>query len=385
MNILWHSTAPFSPSSYSVLTNRTIPPIVRAGHNVTLSQWYGLQGQPLPWAIMSDDNKEQVGTVTMLPHTGANDYGGGMLRDNYEFTKADVLITCSDVWVFGNKTTAGLNFAPWLPVDHDPVPAAILDSLKTATYPMCYSKWGTELLLAAGIKAHYVPCSASTKTYSPGDKKLARQKFKVDKEYEFLVTMVAANKDPGDRKGFSEALRGFAKFAGRHPGAILYVHTNWSGPIHIGNMAKSLGIENIVVQPDQYGYNLGMIDETYMANVYRASDVLLNPAKSEGFGLPLIEAQMCGCPIIATDFATTDELLFAGWKVAGQLDWSMGAESWRKRVYVDAVADALEQAYQERDNKKLRTNAINGAQAYDNKTVFNRYWLPALSEIGKLI
>lgn len=381
MKILWHSTAPFSPSSYSVLTNRTVPSIVRAGHSVVLSTWYGLQGQPLPWQIMSEDNKKPVGTVTMLPHIGGDDYGAGMLRQHYEFSRADVLITCSDVWVFPQRATVGIPFAPWLPVDHDPAPAAIVDALKDAIYPMCYSKWGTELLQSSGIDAHHVPCSAPVKTFTPGDKKLAREKFELNKEYEFLVTMVAANKDPSDRKGFSEALRGFAKFAETHGDAVLYVHSNWSGPIHIGEMARSLGIADRVIQPDQYAYNLGMLDEQYIANVYRASDVLLNPAKSEGFGLGLVEAQMCGCPVISTGFSTTDELLFAGWKLDGQLDWSMGAESWRKRVYVNEVAGALEIAYQERDSKKLKIKAVSGAAYYDNKRVFYRYWKPALKAI----
>ena len=381
MKILWHSTAPFSPSSYSVLTARTVPYIVRAKNEVVLSTWYGLQGQPLPWQIMSEDGKKPAGNVTMIPHIGGDDYGAGMLRQHYEFTRADVLITCSDVWVFPQRVTAGIPFAPWFPVDHDPAPQPVIDALKDVLYPMCYSQWGTDLLKAAGVDAHYVPCSAPSKVFKPGDKKLARQSFDVNREYEFLVTMVAANKDPSDRKGFSEALRGFAKFAETHGDAILYVHSNWSGPIHIGEMARSLGIDDRVIQPDQYAYNLGMLDEQYLVNVYRASDVLLNPSKSEGFGLGLVEAQMCGCPVISTDFSTIDELLFAGWKLDGQLDWSMGAESWRKRVYADAVSDALEMAYTERDNKALKIQAVNGATSYDNKRIFDKYWRPALKAI----
>lgn len=381
MKILWHSTAPFSPSSYSVLTNRTVPAIVRAGHKVILSTWYGLQGQPLPWAIMDEAGKKQVGNVTILPHLGGDDYGGALIEPHYKFAQADALITCSDVWVFPRSVTNKTIYAPWLPIDHDPIPQPIIDSLQGVEYPMCYSQWGTDLLNEAGVKTHYVPCSAPSKVFKPGDKNLARMKFDIDKDYEFLVTMVAANKDPADRKGFGEALRGFAQFAKTHDDAILYVHSNWSGPIHIGEIARSLGIGDKVVQPDQYSYNMGMLDEEYMATVYRASDVLLNPAKSEGFGLPLVEAQMCGCPIAATDFSTTEELLFAGWKIDGQPDWSAGAESWRLRAYVESIARVLDEAYRERDNETLRKQARIGAQAYDNKLVFNKYWKPALKGI----
>lgn len=94
---------------------------------------------------------------------------------------------------------------------------------------------------------------------------------------------------------------------------------------------------------------------------------------------------MCGCPVAATDFATTDEILFGGWKIAGQLEWYAGAESWRKIVYVDSVADCLEEAYQNRDNDKLHQKCRNGAMRYDNQTVFNQYWKSALAEIESII
>jgi hypothetical protein len=49
------------------------------------------------------------------------------------------------------------------------------------------------------------------------------------------------------------------------------------------------------------------------------------------------------------------------------------------------VADALEEAYQNRDNETLRAQAVKGAKKYDNDIVFNRYWRPALVEIEKKI
>lgn len=94
---------------------------------------------------------------------------------------------------------------------------------------------------------------------------------------------------------------------------------------------------------------------------------------------------MCGCPVAATDFATTDELLFGGWKLEGQLDWYTGADAWRKRPYVSAVTDVLEEAYKNRGNDKLHRKARNGAMRFDNDTVFNQFWKPALRDIEKLI
>lgn len=385
MKIYIHATAPWSPSSYSVLTARTVPNIVRAGHDVTIGVWYGLSGQPLPWTIDGENGDKK--TVTVLPHhqVGGNMYGEAMLYQNYKYSQADICITICDVFVFPPAVTGKTVFCPWLPVDIDPAPDGILNALSAAVYPMVYSQWGTNVLKAAGVDAHYVPCSAPANTFKPGDKAAAREMLMPGKKCDFLVTMVAANKSGDDRKGFGEALQGFAKFVETHPDSLLYVHTDWGGPIRIGNIARRLGIEKHLIQPDQYALINGMLSEEYMANVYRASDVLLNPCKSEGFGLPLVEAQMCGCPIAATDFATTDELMFAGWKLPGQLDWYIGAESWRMRVHIDGIVAALEDAYAERNNERLRRRAHNGAIRYDNKLVFKDYWKPALADIEKII
>lgn len=381
LSIYVHSTAPWSFSSYSVLVSRTLPNIVRDGHRVNLGVWYGLQGQPLPWAIAGKDGK-QAGTVTVFPSVDGPNYGVQTMIPNYKYTNSDCLITISDVWVFPAELTRQAVFCPWLPIDHDPAPKPVVDSLETAVYPMVYSEFGRRVLEERhGIKTKYVPCSAPANVFKPGDKQQARELIGFPADADFVASIVSANKDPMDRKGFAEGLVGFARFAEKHDRAYLYLHTNWRGNVQIAPMIESLGIKSRVIKPDPYGYDMGMLDDAYMANVYRASDVLLNTCKSEGFGLPLVEAQMCGTPVAVTDFATTDELMFAGWKMAGQPDWSNGLNSWRLRVYVDSVVDALEEAYRNKDNEKLQRRARNGAMRYDNDTVFNQFWRPALKDI----
>jgi glycosyltransferase involved in cell wall biosynthesis len=383
MKIYWHSTAPWSTSSYSVLSARTVPNIARLGYEVVLGAWYGLQGQPLPWTITEEGKPNK--SVLVLPNAGGHAYGADTIQASYEHWKCDALITCSDVWIFTPAQTHTTNFCPWLPVDHDPVPEPIVSALNPAMYPMVYSKFGVEMLERAGVKSHYVPCSAPADFYKPGDKAEARKLLNIPANCDFLVSMVAANKDGSDRKAFGEALQGFAQFRQNHPNAYIYIHTNWSGPINIAAMAKSLDIRENVIMCDQYAYNFNLLDENYMRGVYQASDLLLNPCKAEGFGLPIVEAQMCGCPVAATDFATTDEILFAGWKLKGQPDWSPGADSWRRTVYISEVVSALEESYRNRGNEKLSQKARNGALRFDTATVFNQYWKPALKEIEALI
>jgi glycosyltransferase involved in cell wall biosynthesis len=384
--ILWHSTAPWGSSSYGVLTKRTVPDLVRAGHEVVVSTWYGLQGEPQRVTVRArgaGKDEKPAGTFMVLPSLSIDKYGLDTLLSAYKATEADVCITCMDVWVLPVDITRQMVFCPWLPIDHDPAPAPILEALQTAVYPMVYSQWGVDVLDAAGVEAHYVPCSANAAFWSPVAG--ARAKLQLPDQDIFMVTMVAANKDSGDRKGFNEALQGFAKFLEHHDDARLYCHTNWGGAINIEHMADRLGIKPYMIIPDQLSLLMGMFNEDYMRTIYSASDVLLNPCKGEGFGLPILEAQLCGCPVAATDFSTTGELLAAGWKLPGVPDWSYGADSWRLRCSIDGIADALEAAYEAKGNESIRKQARKGCLKYDTETVFNRYWKPALADIERCV
>lgn len=382
MRIYWHSSAPWGPSSYSVLTRRAVPHLVRGGYKVALGTFYGLQGEPIGWPVRYADGS-LCDTVTVLPAITSTAHNAGTIRPSLRRWNCDLAIVCADVWIFEPEHTQEIKFCPWLPVDHDPVPRAVVECLREAFYPMVYSQWGVDLLGEAGIDAHYVPGSAPADVFMPGDSTKAAERLAIPAECDFLAVMVAANKDGTDRKGFGPALRGFAKFAAAHPRAYLYLHTRWDGALNIMAMVESLGLRGRVLHPDQYAYDFGLLDENYMADVYRAGDILLNPCKGEGFGLPLIEAQMCGTPVAAADFATTDELLFGGWKLSGQLEWSDGADSWRYAVSADSVAAVLEEAYRERNLEELGAVARAKALIFDDHEVWKNYWRPALAEMER--
>ncbi|MEW6614765.1 MAG: glycosyltransferase family 1 protein [Thermodesulfobacteriota bacterium] len=59
---------------------------------------------------------------------------------------------------------------------------------------------------------------------------------------------------------------------------------------------------------DRYVHLLGHIDDRTLAKLYRRAVALVYPSLYEGFGIPLLEAMACGCPIVASKIPSTIEV-----------------------------------------------------------------------------
>jgi len=71
-----------------------------------------------------------------------------------------------------------------------------------------------------------------------------------------------------------------------------------------------MGLEGVAVFPEQHYYRLGFT-ETEMNLVYNALDVLLE-LSCEGFGLPVLECQSSGCPVVTLNHGAGPEINFLG-------------------------------------------------------------------------
>ena len=116
-----------------------------------------------------------------------------------------------------------------------------------------------------------------------------------------------------------------------------------------------------------------------MAQWYGVLDVLSNASYGEGFGLPIVEAQACGTPVVVADNSTGPELCGAGWAVETSLYWNRGHSSWWGRPDIAAIADAYESALGKAAG--LREQAREFALAYDADVVAETYWKPALKAL----
>ena len=390
MKFLIHSNAPTQPTGYGVQTRHLADLLAAAGHDVAVSCTYGHQGQIGTWKSPSGHD------VRLYPSGYITSSGDVLYAHAQHWFEGDRdagwIIVLSDVWSLADPRW-GLkdwNIIAWAPVDHLPVPPGVLSFFEiTGAIPLAMSQFGREMFAQVGLTPAYAPLAVDTEVFKPTytidteqGQVSARELFGIPHDA-FVVGMVAMNKDPYDRKGFNEALRAFGRFWQDHQRAVLFLHTDpfgMAGGLALKKLAIHAAVpEHAIVYSDPYAYRLGLPPKM-MAAAYTAMDVLLAPSRGEGFCVPLIEAQACGVPVIASNFSAQPELIGAGWKVDGQLEWDPSQEASYFRAYIPSVLARLEDAYAA-DLDAMQRQAREFAQRYDVRTVFEDYWRPFLATL----
>jgi len=368
MNILWQSNSPHVPSGYGVQT-ALFAPLLATEHKLSLFATYGIEGAPLRWQGME-----------LLPR-GVDSWGGDMVAAHCAARRVDLLITLLDVWVLDAATYAQLPWLAWTPVDHEPLPPAVRDALRGARLAVAMSRFGQAMMQAAGIDAAYVPHGVDTRVFHPTDRAAARRAMGWE-QGRFVAMMNAANKGDPSRKGFRETLIAWREFTQTEPDALLYLHTEQTGlrGVPLDALVQELGIAPSVQFVDAYRYAAGLIHPSELNTAYNAADVLLNPSMGEGFGVPILEAQAAGCPVIVSDFSAMPELCFAGWRVGGRR-WMTYQNAYMLLPDPAQITTALHSAKTAQDDAALRQRASHAAQAYAAPRVYADYWQPLLAEI----
>ncbi len=389
--ILWHSVAPWTPTGYGQQTELFAKRIKAAGHDIALSCLYGLEG-----------NMRDIDGFKCYP-TDITRYGKHMLKlwaaDHGEGKPEDVqIITLMDVWPWISTNPraggmvadfGGLRIAAWVPIDHDPAPPLVLEALdRYKVQPIAMSRFGEQQLRENGFDPLYVPHGVDTNIYRPlEDPAELKKKMGLDPDV-FVVGMVANNMSQNPpRKAFPEMFQAFAQFHAEHPDTFLYLHCEMLGMyegINLLHLAQACGIPSGAYgSVAQDKYLAGTVTSAQMAGIYSMMDVFANPAYGEGFGIPIIEAQACGVPVIVTDWTSMPELCGAGWKVQGDRLWDAFHTSFFMRPSVYEIVDALEQAYESRGDQALRDRAREFAMGYDADLIMERDWKPVLEQLGR--
>jgi glycosyltransferase involved in cell wall biosynthesis len=105
------------------------------------------------------------------------------------------------------------------------------------------------------------------------------------------------------RKNVLGALKAFATFASNCDAK--YVVAGLMGEPQRQEffaLASELGVRNKVIL---FGY----ADDSQLTSLYQNAEFMLYPSFYEGFGLPVVEAMACGCPVIASNTSSLPEIM----------------------------------------------------------------------------
>jgi len=316
LKILWISpVTPFTPTGYGRVSYYLPRELEKLGHEVHMLSSRGLDA-----GRFTIDGFRLYAPIKQ----------GALVTDQavrlFKELEADIAIYMADFWPYAESLAALGKEIPLIlhsPIDHFPVvkieTIVINEAMMLATLSHCGVQWAKE---AGCENVMYAPHGCNLDIYKPGDKKTARAALGWPED-KFIYLTVATNK--GDRKNLAGLLRAYCDMLLKRPElgdkTRLALHTypyedeyNQEG-YDLWNVAASLGILPNTLWTEPMKYLLGL-PESQVALMYQAADVHVLPSKTEGFGLPLIEAGACGIPSIASNFASMPEIVGKdGWLI----------------------------------------------------------------------
>lgn len=375
MRILWKSAHPDMATGYGTQSALILPRLKALGHEVAVSVTAGQDGHFSFWQ-----------GIPVFGRSSYTDLGEDTVREDASAFKADLVITFFCTWVSKYPHVwRDLRTVHMTPVDCDPM--SIRDYrviCDTGGTPAAVSRTGLDIMRKGGLDREaldplFLPHGVDTAAFAPpADRDALRREMGVDGK--FTVGMNFNNNDKF-RKNIQESIRGFALFHAKHPDSVLCLHAMQAQPegYNLLALTRHLGIRDAVKWTPQYELITGMIPAKVLADWYGALDVYLGPG-NEGFGLPAIEAQACGTPVILGDWSTGPELHGDGWLAEGQRWWNDVHQADWHMASPQSIAECLEEAYEDAGNR--RDAARDNALRWDINKMVREHWEPVLGDLG---
>ncbi len=264
---------------------------------------------------------------------------------------ADLFLALQDIFMFEPGPFLCLS-AVWMPLHFIPVEHPTVLSLADFDIQLPISGWGSMLLQPLQAKSvHKTPClrhievighGRNIEVFKPAECLLLKdndesmeweqhhfqlnrketRKFWNWPQDAFVVLLIASNSEESGRKAFDAQLQAFVEFSRKNPKAWLHIHAEVARAYDLPRLLETFGgfdtrsswidysdhrartfRESVV-----YGKNVSIsnsssllhLKESELIDLYHASDVLLAATCSEGCGVPILEAQLCGIPVVTT-------------------------------------------------------------------------------------
>jgi len=379
MRILYHSVPARYNTGYGVQTKLFTRALKEAGHEVIISSVVG--GLP--------NYHDENGILTLSEGLRRN-MGNDFIQCHARTYKADIVLTMFDTFIADLDKFRKLPWVAWQVIDSSPIVPNVRPACEAAKVNLAMSLFGQTEMSRLDYDSVYMPLAYdSSEYYMMNDRQECRDKISsymsVDLDGRFFLVMNSANMSCPSRKNFAAAFKAFRMFLDRHDDkALLYVHTEKTGQMAKGEdlreAVKLYGLEEgkNIIFADQYPYNMGQIDTKIMRTIYNAADVFLHTARGEGFGIPIVEAQACGCPVIVPRCTSMVELMVNG-RFATEGIWYMyhpGTEQ-----FVVDPEDVCRQIYELYNQPSGQR--VPACEQYEINNVYDMHMKPLLEKIER--
>lgn len=374
MRILIHSNAPWVPSGYGRQTALLLRVLRELEHEAAVSAFYGLSGGPMEW----DGH-------LVLP-AGRQAYGVDMLPEHADAWRADLVITLMDFWQLAPITEQlqSMNVAAWLPVDCTPLGMPDRETLRrSGARPIAMAPFGQKVLEEAGWHdVLYAPHmhDVDQEAYEEAAAQRLAYRDGMGLTDAFVVGMCAANND-AIRKGFPEQFEAFRRFHKDHPEAQLLVHSITPSPNghDLVQLAHSMDLAGKVRFTPAYPQLSGAFGaDSLMRDWFSVLDVLTSCSYAEAFGVPMLEAQALGTPVVSTAGSAMRDVNKVGWHADGEPYWNPVHQAWWTRPHIGAIRRCYDKAFKDAHNRrgKARVFAADFHVSHGPE-----WWEPILKEL----
>jgi len=336
-------------------------------------------------------------------NSGQTPFGEDVVAPDYADFNADMLITIKENWNFNKIPKMAINWCPMVICDHSPISESMTRNLETAFKVISVSRHAQFELMQKKIESSYIPHGVNTSIFKPLDKAKCKKLWHLDPD-DFTVGIVAMNRA---RKLISRQLQGYKLFLEKNPGIKSHlmlwsnVYPNTypeSDNLGVADVGVSLlpeimrlGLGEAVRWVDPKTYDAGIPDwagDDYengydMVKLYNSFDVLLEATGGEGCGLPLLESQSCGVPVLCTNYAGGPEHVGSGYTIPWHDYVILNTPGVRFALAsIEGMSEALIKVYNG-NREKMAERARLFALRYDWDRVIETHWKPFLNQCGE--
>lgn len=122
-----------------------------------------------------------------------------------------------------------------------------------------------------------------------------RQKYKIKSPFVLYTGTI----EP--RKNIANLIRAYAKIASKIKQQLVIVGKKGWMYDEVFELVEKLGLKERVIFA-------GYIPDKDLESFYSAADLFIYPSYYEGFGIPVVEAMACGCPVITSNNSSLSEI-----------------------------------------------------------------------------